>query len=267
MVDYLLDVGPVAATMSAKEIAAAVGTSDATVVRTARTLGYDSLRDLRRSLAGEESQVDLVGRLDATISSMAEAGDTFAPAIERHLRAVDTLVRAVSSDDFDAATAVLAAADQVWWSGVGPSAHLAEYAAFVSRRLGRRGGALTHSGTDHADELLAVGPGDAVVAFAYGRLHSYVNVLLDRAQQVDVPVVLITDRTSTDATPDNVAVRLKAGRGTPGLFASHAPTIVLIEALALAVAATDQERADRSLRELNQLRRALAGRRLDVDPS
>jgi hypothetical protein len=62
-------------------------------------------------------------------------------------------------------------------------------------------------------------------------------------------------------------VRLNAGRGTPGLFATHSPTIVLIEALVLALAAADPERAETSLATLNELRRDLAGRRLDVDPN
>jgi hypothetical protein len=41
----------------------------------------------------------------------------------------------------------------------------------------------------------------------------------------------------------------------------------LVEALVLAIAADDPRRADRSLATLNDLRRSIAGRRVDVDPS
>jgi hypothetical protein len=48
------------------------------------------------------------------------------------------------------------------------------------------------------------------------------------------------------------------------MFASHATTIVLIEALALSMAANDPDRAQASVDELNALRGAIAGRSLDV---
>src|SRR6476660_3356354 len=49
--EFLIEAGSKAAPMSAREIATAVGTSDATVVRAAKSLGFPSLRELRRSLA------------------------------------------------------------------------------------------------------------------------------------------------------------------------------------------------------------------------
>ena len=52
----------------------------------------------------------------------------------------------------------------------------------------------------------------------------------------------------------------------PGLFASHGTTLILIESLVLAVAAGNRADAEESLATLNDLRAALAGRRLDVDP-
>jgi hypothetical protein len=60
---------------------------------------------------------------------------------------------------------------------------------------------------------------------------------------------------------------LPSGRGRPGLFASHGTTLVLIEALVLALAAADRPAAEASLTTLNELRAAVAGRRIDVDAS
>ena len=51
--DFLLATGPRAGAMSAREIAQAVGTSDATVIRTSRSLGFDGFRDLRRFVASQ----------------------------------------------------------------------------------------------------------------------------------------------------------------------------------------------------------------------
>jgi DNA-binding MurR/RpiR family transcriptional regulator len=262
--EFLLEAGARAAPWSAQEIAAAVGTSDATVVRTAKSLGYPSLRDLRRSLTDEASDADLAARLGATIRDSASAHDVLATAADRQLTALQTLLRRVSAQDFDQAAAILADASHLWWCGTGPSAHLADYAAFLSRRIGRPSGSLTHAGTDHADELLALKTDHAVVVLAYGRIHPYVHVLLQRAAQVDAKVVLITD-TLNPRSVSPIAAQLNAGRGAPGLFATHGPTIVLLEALVLAIAAADPRRSEDALATLNELRRSIAGKRVDVD--
>ncbi len=263
--EFLVKSGSKAAPMSAQEIASAVGTSDATVVRTAKSLGYENLRELRRSLAGADEDVDLSARLQATIAGSPSAHDVLATAVDRQLHALDTLLRRVPAAAFDEATAVLSDASYVWWCGTGPSACLAEYAAFLSRRHGRLSGSLTHAGTDHADELLGMRAGHAVVVLAYGRVHPHVRVLLQRYAKVGARVVLVTDTLGPDlASP--VAVRLDAGRGVPGQFATHGSTVVLLEALVLAMAAADPAGSAAALAALNELRHSIAGRRFDVDP-
>jgi DNA-binding MurR/RpiR family transcriptional regulator len=263
--DYLIVAGARAAAMSAQEIARAVGTSDATVVRTAKSLGYRSLRDLRHALADDNDDSELSTRLSATIAGRPAAHDVLAGAAQRQLQALESMLRRVSGDDFDRATETLTAATRIWWCGTGPSAFLAGYGAFLCRRLGTPAGTLTHAGADHADELLALRDGDAAVVLAYGRVHPYVHVLLDHATATGVDIILVTDiRGPRLHTP--VAVQLNAGRGTPGLFASHGTTIVLVEALVLAIAAHDPGRATEALASLNELRHGLTGRRFDVDP-
>ena len=107
-------------------------------------------------------------------------------------------------------------------------------------------------------------PGDAVVLLAYGRLQRHVHVLLEHAAAIEVPVVLITD--ALGRRPEGaVHTTLQSGRGMPGLAASHATTLIVIEALVLAIAAQHQTEAEESLATLNELRAALAGRRIDVD--
>ncbi len=168
--------------MTAREIAAAVDTSDATVVRTARSLGFESLRELRRAI-GATFEADLTARFHATVDTHPSSHDVLDAVIDEQIENLEALRRRVPATAFDEATHVLAAASHVWWCGIGPSASLADYAAFLSRRLGLASGSLTHAGTDHADELLAVGTGHAVVVLAYGRIHRYVRVLLSARQQ------------------------------------------------------------------------------------
>jgi DNA-binding MurR/RpiR family transcriptional regulator len=170
----------------------------------------------------------------------------------------------VGEADFRAANRILSASRCVWWSGVGPSAHLAGYAAFLFRRLGKPSGALTHAGFDGADEFLPIETGHAVVVLAYGRLHRHARVLLEHARSVGAGAVLVTDSVPVPADVP-VAARLVGGRGPRGMFASHANTTVLVEALALATAATLPSAAEASVARLNSLREAISGRPLGVD--
>jgi DNA-binding MurR/RpiR family transcriptional regulator len=265
-VSFLLDAGARAAAMSAAEIAGHAGTSDATVVRAAQSLGYESLRELRRALTEEPGEADLPARLQATIGAGATPGDLLAATTERQIDALSTLIRNVPPATFEAAVELLVSAPRVWWSGIGPSAHLAGYASFLCRRLGMASDSLVHAGTDQADELLAVGSGDAIVVLAYGRIHPHVRVLVERADEVGAAVILVTDTVGARTKPA-VAVQLNAGRGPAGMFATHGPTIVLIEALVLAAAAAEPERAERAVDDLNRIRRSIAGKRVDVDPT
>jgi DNA-binding MurR/RpiR family transcriptional regulator len=262
LAEGLLELGPDAALLSAAAIAERLGTSDATVVRTAKALGYRGLADLRRALATRAPEPPLGERLRRTLEQ-APPDELLAASLDRHLAALDALNRGVSPQQFQDVVSVLAHSRRVVWRGVGPSAHLASYAELLSQRIGKPSIALVHTGTAFADELLAVSPDDAIVVFAYGRLQSHVQVLIDHAARVGAPVVLVTD--TRGRTPVGVHTTLRAGRGTPGLFASHAVTLVVIEALVLAVAATDRAGSDASLEMLNELRAELAGRRIDVD--
>jgi DNA-binding MurR/RpiR family transcriptional regulator len=261
--EQLVGLGPQAVLLSAAAIADRLGTSDATVVRTAKSLGYAGLAELRQALASAPDDPDLDERLRRTLAQVPE-DELFATTIRNHLAAVEALTYNVSREQFNDAVAILADAERIVWRGVGPSAHLAEYAQLIAQRVGKPSTALVHTGTSFADELLSIRPSDGVVVFAYGRMQPHVRVLVDHAATLDVPVVLITDgdgRKLEDAT----RVTLRCGRGTPGLFASHATTLVVVEALVLAIAATDQRGAEASLVRLNELRAALVGRRIDVD--
>jgi len=261
--ELLLDLGPTATLLSAAALAEQLGTSDATVVRTAKALGYSGLAELRRALASHGDNPPLGERLRRTLEQ-TPGDELFTSAIGNHLSALENLTRNVSPEAFQGAVAVLAGRERVVWRGVGPSAHLAAYGQLMTQRIGKPSTALVHTGTSFADELLTLTPNDAVVVFAYGRPQSHVRVLLEHAEMLDAPVVLITD-TLGRKLGAAVAATLQCGRGAPGLFASHGTTLVVVEALVLAIAATRQAESEASLTTLNELRASLAGRRIDVD--
>ena len=261
---YLLEAGPEALVMSAAALAERLGTSDATVVRTARSLGFSGLGELRRALAARGTpEPRLAERLNRTLTDTSPDA-LLANGIENLRAGLQTLGERIAPHDFEQAVAVLAAKERVVWRGIGPSACLADYGRLLCERVGKKSSSMVHTGTSFADELLGLDANDAVVMLAYGRPQVHIDVLLDRAQEVGAPVVLLTD-TINRRLVDRVEIALQSGRGIPGLFASHATTLVVLEALVLGIAASSRPAAEASLERLNSFRAALAGRKLDVD--
>lgn len=250
---------------SAAEIAQRLGTSDATVVRTAQALGYRGLADLKRALladaadSGAEPTPD--GRLAATLRHGTDPREVLDHVLDVHRAAVD-LARDRLRAPFPAAVTLLGAAERVVLSGTGPSAAVAEYAAVLLGRIGRATVTITATGVGAADQALMLRRGDVLVLLAYTRLHAHAAVLIDTARRRGVPAVLLTDVLTT---VEGVDLVLTCPRGLPGESSSHAVTVLLLDALAVALAAADRTRATAALRELNRLRAALLGGPAEVD--
>jgi DNA-binding MurR/RpiR family transcriptional regulator len=88
---------------------------------------------------------------------------------------------------------------------------------------------------------------------AYAPLYREVEIVLDQAGQHDVPVVLISDNL-VPLVSDKVTETLPVPRGKADDLAMHGGTMVLIEAMIIALAARSSETAFDSLDRLSTLR-------------
>lgn len=236
---------------SAAEIATMAGASDATVVRTARALGFDGLSALREALLAEITRMPTPGgRLQRTL---AEAGDGPAAALDHviaiHEQALAVLKRPDMAPRFAHAVDILGAAARRYVFGIGPSGALARYAALQLNRIGLPTSTLTDAGVALADGLLSLATGDAVLMIAYAPLYREVSVVLAEARRRTVPVVLLSDSLGPFVS-DLVAATLPVPRGKADHLAMHAGTMVMIEAAIVALAA---RRPDAALASLDQL--------------
>jgi len=246
---------------SAAEIAETLGTSDATVIRTAQALGFGGLADLKRALRTETGEPMPEARLVASLRSASTPDDVFDHLLDVHRAAVDETALRLRPV-FGPAVALLAAAERIVLSGTGPSAAVVDYAAVLLNRIGRPATTITGSGVSTADEALTLRTGDVLVLLAYTRLHPHAAVVVEHARRRRLPIVLVTDLLDD---VDGVDLVLHCPRGLLAESSSHAVTLLLLDALVLALAAADRPRATTALRELNQLRAALLGGRADVD--
>lgn len=243
---------------SAAQIAQLAGTSDATVVRTARALGFESLSALRAALLAElTGTTSPSARMERTLAETGgRAGDALRHVMGIHDVALAALRGEQFAVSFERCVDILAGAPRRHVFGIGPSGAMADYASLQFNRIGLPTNALSASGIALADRLLWIGKGDAVLAMAYAPLYREVEVLLEHAARHDAPVILISD----DLGPlvaDKVAEILPVPRGNADHLAMHGGTMVLIEAMIVALAAKNKEAAIDSLDQLSVLRGSL----------
>lgn len=245
-----------AAFLSAGEIARRLGTSDATVVRTVKALGYSGMADLRRELTNHLRGVATpVLRAARSIKDAGE--DPLGYVLAREIGLLER-ARSIDREEVLRAVDALVRAERVLTFGLGPMGALARYFALRLGRLGLPARAITVSGLLLADELLAMRKGDALVVLAYDRLDRDAATLLGRADELALPIVLLTDTRAS--WTERIPVVLAAPRSSGGSLSGATVPLAILDALLLALAAHDRGRSLATLAELNELRRRLRGK-------
>ncbi len=240
---------------SAAEIADRAGTSDATVVRTARALGFDGLASLREAILSDITGPAPADRLTKTLQDVSATSDgVLAHVLREHYSSLETMTSPTFGAAFERAVDMLFAARRRYVFGIGPSGSVAEYAALQFNRIGLRSSALSRSGIGLADGLQDMEAGDAVLMLAYAPIYREVSVVLERAGELGVPTVLISDSLGSVG---GVVEILPVARGRADHLAMHGATLVLIEAMIVALAAKDKSAAVDALRQFGTLRGAI----------
>jgi DNA-binding MurR/RpiR family transcriptional regulator len=154
----------------------------------------------------------------------------------------------------------LAAARRIVVFGIGPSAAIAGYFAFQLNRFGIAAAGLSDTGQSLADGLHRLRRGDLLVALAYTRPTPELEALLDRADQLGLGKILLSDSLGGPLA-GRIDLSLAVERGRADRISMHTATLGLIEALLVGVAAKRPNETVKSLMSLDSLRARLAGRR------
>ena len=94
--------------MSAREIAQAIGTSDATVIRTSRSLGFEGFRELRRFVSGQTAEVPIEERLRTSLDAVENPDSELRANIERQRGDLMTMAERVPESEFREANRIIA---------------------------------------------------------------------------------------------------------------------------------------------------------------
>lgn len=243
--------------LSAGELAERLELSEATLVRFARTLGFESYPAMRAVLQENfRRRVTHSTRLRSRLDDLREGGDIFEKVT---VSEIDYLTQALQTIDREAlheAVNRMIKSDHIFVFGTGPSISLVDLLDLRLTRFGKQVIPLTIAGRETLEPMLLMTDRDLLFAIGFFDVNPTMQIVLDHAKKVNCPAILLTD-TLGSVIGEKVDVVLSAKRGPVSEFHSLVVPMTIINTLLLAFANEDREQVMANLDRLDQLRERL----------
>jgi DNA-binding MurR/RpiR family transcriptional regulator len=243
-----------AAFMSAGQIAQRLDISEATMVRFARTLGFDSYPALREALqANFRQRMTHSSRLRGRLNDLRKSGDIFEQLVATEIDYLTESLQTLDRDALNGTVELLRSHQRIFVFGLGPSVALVDQLQIRLTRTGRQVIPLNTSGQEFLEPLMLMGRDDLLIAIGFFNLTPALQLVLDYAAHQQTPVVLVTD-TLGPLLGEKADIVLAARRGPVSAFHSLTVPMTIINAVLLALSSVDQEHVMAHLDQLDQLR-------------
>lgn len=245
--------------LSAGDIAERIQISQATMVRFARTLGFESYPALREALLMNYRQrMSHSARLRGRLNNLREAGDIYEQLVASEIDYLTESMQTLDREAMHTTVELLRTHQRIFVFGLGPSLSLVHQLQIRLTRSARQVVPLSTSGQEVLEPLMLMNSDDLLFAIGFFHLTPTLQLVLEYANQHQTPVILLTD-TLGPLVADKANVVLAARRGPVSAFHSLTVPMTIINALLLALSSADQENVMAHLDRLDQMRMKLNG--------
>jgi len=252
--DFMRGAQDAAAFMSAAEIAERLGLSEATMVRFARSLGFESYPALREALQSKfRERMTHSARLRSRLSDLRQAGDIFERLAASEIDYLTEAMQTLDREALSAAVELLHTHRRVFVFGLGPSISLVDLLQIRLTRAGRHVIPLSTSGREILEPLMLMEAGDLLIAIGFVNPTPALKTVLDYANRCGAAVILVTD-TLGPLVGKQARVTLAARRGPVSAFHSLTVPMTIINTLLLALSSAERQEIMPRLDELDRMR-------------
>jgi DNA-binding MurR/RpiR family transcriptional regulator len=242
---------------SAGELANRLDLSEATLVRFARSLGFESYPAMREILQNNfRSRVTHSARLRSRLDDLRETGDIFDRLVASEIDYLTEALQTLDRKALNAAVELLRTHQRIFIFGLGPSISLVDLLEIRLTRAARHVISLKTSGREMLEPMLLMNNQDLLIAIGFFNTTPNLQMVLEYANQQGAPVILVTD-TLGPLIGNQADVILSARRGPVSAFHSLTVPMTIINALLLALSMVEQEKVMANLDMLDQLRERL----------
>lgn len=243
--------------LSAGELAERLGLSEATLVRFARKLDFDSYPAMREALQENfRRRASHSARLRTRLDDLREAGDIFEKVTVTEIDYLTEALQTVGREALQQAVTRMIACDHIYVFGTGPSISLVNLLNIRLTRFGKQVIPLTVTGREILEPLLLMTERDLLFAIGFFDINPALQIVLDYAREVNCPAILLTD-TLGSVVGNKVEIVLAAKRGPVSAFHSLVVPMTIINTLLLEIANQNQDVVTTNLDTLDQLRERL----------
>ncbi len=254
--DYLRKNQEESAFLSAGELADHLGLSEATLVRFARSLGFDSYPSMREVLQENfRRRVTHSTRLRSRLDELRESGDIFERLVASEIDYMTQSLESVNREALHQAVDLMKNRKRIFIFGVGPSVSLVELMKIRLERFGRQVIPLTTAGREFLEPLISMTENNLLFVICFFDVTPALQLVLDYARDVNCPVIMLTD-TLGSIIGDRADVVLSAKRGPVSGFHSLVVPMTIINSILLAMA-SEEGGVMENLDKLDQLRERL----------
>jgi len=240
--------------ISAAELANRLGLSEATIVRFARTLGFDSYPTMREELQENfRRRVTHSARLRSKLDDMREEGDIFEQVTVTEIDYLTQALQSVSREALKDAVKAIIAHKNIFVFGTGPSITLVDLLNVRLTRFGKHVIPLTTAGRELLEPLQLLTDQDILLAIGFFDVNPSLQIVLEQAQEKNCTVIFLTD-TLEALVSDKVDIVLSAKRGPVSAFHSLVVPMTIINTILLDIANKDRENVMTNLDQLDHLR-------------
>lgn len=244
--------------------AAALGrlteTSDATVLRTVKALGYPGLRAMQSALVDQlRRHVDLPTQLAVKMSAAPGPDSVLSKVGADSVAILQELLGRLPDDAWTRTIEILDRSRYVLCFGLGQAGPPAQQLALSLVRLGKPALAVSDSGVGLADRLALLDGDGALVVFGMLRMFREIGTALDHARSIGVRTVVITEALARDLK-DRADVVLTTPASTGCMASESLAPAVLAHALSIELARLRAPLAASNAERLESLRAKIIGR-------
>ena len=208
--DFILQRRGNVSSLTAGEIARSVETSNTTVSRFVRTLGYGSFAQLRLALAREEVAKDRPFDSSDGIS-FADVEGSVRYVLDRKVEELSDTLSLLNPAVLAGACRKIQEAKTVMFVGVGTSLSFAQMAATKFSHVGIK--AISPTTTDAAAIMAQLlGPEDCIVFISNSGASRRLGIIMDNAQDSAIPCVVITSDPTSELASHAEYVLVVANR-------------------------------------------------------
>ncbi len=192
---YFLDHPEEFAFSSIDQIANRLNVGKSTIVRLAKTLGYDGFLELKMELSTKiRSDFSQTKKFTDTLKDQHTKTDFISILTNNEVRNIQSTIHNIDRNLFNKAIEIFITAGEIFTLGTGITSFLSEIAAYYFNRMNMKTKAFTHGSISFEEQIVSLKKNDALLVIS---LPPYIDSLIEAAELAQyrgIKIVAITDQ-------------------------------------------------------------------------